>query len=505
MVVDTACQRQCVGTNSIRKHAQVLAELGLMIPSFPTEEGFAFGISSCASRVRHQLPSGIASVPCILQASEIHDNPDLPLLASQPFMLATGGILDTDRGHIHFPRLSAFNVRLFLAYGGHLAIPITEWPRQGFPRDADQWPESNHDIVINPNQPSSELRMIAVDPEGKEVDLCAFPNQLVFESVGQGEAERPEHVFHVSSLDQLPSLSSSCQFFDLTADEGSPVEEGPSVARAIVEVGAGDHPLDGIPCGHDDDDGQAVWTDGAGEASRPHSGQVWLGRLVQDGRQLIRGRRDQPPRSSHSGAVDRLPSVAGVPSLRPHSGVHSGDRFWGCPAYPQCTGTRRLQKAGDPDTRMRQRQQRCLHTNQGKSQIRNYGNRHGSYAQCHMCNLKWKWENITETTGEWREVPTGPSLRSSASSSRSAPSSPPPGSDSPSTTPASTTYSTTSRPSPAPKAKVRAKAKAQTTAASEPMQTFHYGSDHSDPEGALITDESFEFTDEEVMREEASA
>ena len=100
---------------------------------------FRFGIPRCISNIRTCSPAGIRSKPLIINSSQIKENEDLPLLASQPFMDVTRTLLDVHGKVCHMIALEAFDIPMFRAPSGHLCIEISEFPAM-FPDEAHLWP-----------------------------------------------------------------------------------------------------------------------------------------------------------------------------------------------------------------------------------------------------------------------------------------------------------------------------------------------------------------------------
>ncbi|CAE7445643.1 RE2 [Symbiodinium sp. CCMP2592] len=109
MIVDTACQKTCIGRKAYLAHCATLRPFGL----------------SCK-----WLPESVL-VASLLAA-------EIPLLASLKMLKQLGAVLDLPSEKAFLGSLQ-IEVPLHVTLGGHLAICVTSFPVDGLPCDLDRW------------------------------------------------------------------------------------------------------------------------------------------------------------------------------------------------------------------------------------------------------------------------------------------------------------------------------------------------------------------------------
>ena len=133
MVVDTACAKQCAGSEWTQIHERRLADSGLQMIRQQSQERLRLGISRTLSSSKCLFPAGIAGAPIVLKCSEIDADPTLLLLASAGTLKFSepSSIAAADKSTS--PRSGSTKYR----YGSHVRAISHVVPRpvhlQGFP------------------------------------------------------------------------------------------------------------------------------------------------------------------------------------------------------------------------------------------------------------------------------------------------------------------------------------------------------------------------------------
>ena len=147
MVVDTACHINVTSEEWMSAHADLLHEEGLRVQSMPLKQTFKFGEGNPhLSTKRYVIPSGIVGTPVLIRAFTLPQ--PIPFLGSRACLTSLGFVLNSCTNTAVFLKLDPHKeAQLCLTHNKHLAVKITEWPREGFPRNADDWPERPRDEV----------------------------------------------------------------------------------------------------------------------------------------------------------------------------------------------------------------------------------------------------------------------------------------------------------------------------------------------------------------------
>ena len=122
MVLDTACQRTCCGTEWMSKHVGMLSQFRLHPHSVPTSEAFQFGRGQpITARCRVYLPAVIGGVHMLLGASVV-DTP-IPLLASNTLLELLDTVIDLGHQRVLFRAIGVETD--IIKVQGHLAVSIS--------------------------------------------------------------------------------------------------------------------------------------------------------------------------------------------------------------------------------------------------------------------------------------------------------------------------------------------------------------------------------------------
>ncbi|CAE7356139.1 RE2 [Symbiodinium sp. CCMP2592] len=136
MIVDTACQKTCIGRKAYLAHCATLRPFGLSCKWLPESERFKFGAGKPAmSSASLAIPAGIDGRPMVLVASLLAA--EIPLLASLKMLKQLGAVLDLPSEKAFLGSLQ-IEVPLHVTLGGHLAICVTSFPVDGLPCDLDE-------------------------------------------------------------------------------------------------------------------------------------------------------------------------------------------------------------------------------------------------------------------------------------------------------------------------------------------------------------------------------
>ena len=77
------------------------------------------------------------------------------MLASRKMLTDVGSIIDLNTQKLHCTRLGG-SLDLFLLQNERLAVSIVDFPKDGFPRAADAWPETDSDVSVPRSQDAPE-------------------------------------------------------------------------------------------------------------------------------------------------------------------------------------------------------------------------------------------------------------------------------------------------------------------------------------------------------------
>eukprot|EP00435_Cladocopium_sp_Y103_P056706 s1320_g19.t1 len=187
MVIDTACQKTCIGRRAYLAHCAVLRPFGLQCQWTPENEFFRFGAGDRQeSTMLTAIPAGIKGNALVILASLLEVN--IPLLASLRLLDQLGAVLDLSQQRCHLRALGV-EVQLVKTLGGHLAIRVTDFPDTGMPRSADTWHRSKKpgaDAVLDPSKNKSRFSQLP-PPESTE----GTSTRHVHTAAGQGSSNRP--------------------------------------------------------------------------------------------------------------------------------------------------------------------------------------------------------------------------------------------------------------------------------------------------------------------------
>ena len=141
VILDTACQRMCVGQPWVDSHTEKLQVFGIQPFLRPLQESFEFGKGPLVkSEDAFCFPASFGGqlclmAPCIVPAS-------IPCLASQTWMTDVGTVLDLAERQVHF---SALHVSVPLhMINGHIAIDVMEFKK--FHEHVSFWKTSVHEL-----------------------------------------------------------------------------------------------------------------------------------------------------------------------------------------------------------------------------------------------------------------------------------------------------------------------------------------------------------------------
>ena len=150
MVVDTACQKTCIGRRAYLAHCEVLRQFGLRCSWTPESEYFKFGAGPPKrSSMSLAIPAAIEGKAMVLIASLLETS--IPLLASLRLLKQLGMVLDLTKQCCHLSTLGV-TVPLSVTLGGHLALRVTDF-KEEMPRSADTWHtkrKQGEEVVVDP-------------------------------------------------------------------------------------------------------------------------------------------------------------------------------------------------------------------------------------------------------------------------------------------------------------------------------------------------------------------
>ena len=235
MVLDTACQRMCCGTQWLSQQVQHLSHYRLTVKHVETCEAFQFGRGQpITAKDRVYMPVSLGGRLFLIGSSVV--NTRIPLLASNTFLEQLDTVVDLGKQQVFFRAIDV--VVPIQKINGHLAVSISD-----FPSDVHQhhvWHELSKDSVWNNPHP----------------EILA-PKDLISLQPRQHPA-RPSGVFAVSdaaptsssmasSLEDPPQVGTQLGVHHIPMDvPDGQVGKGKSsmvdAARALgTQAGAGEH------------------------------------------------------------------------------------------------------------------------------------------------------------------------------------------------------------------------------------------------------------------------
>jgi len=151
MVIDTACQKTCVGRGTYLAHCDILRSFGLRCQWTPESENFRFGAGGPQqSSMLVAIPAGVEGEAMVILASLL--DASIPLLAPLRLLSQLGAVLDLPKQSCRLHKIGV-TVQLAKTLGGHLALRVTQFPKEGMPRSADMWHHKRQpcvEVVLDP-------------------------------------------------------------------------------------------------------------------------------------------------------------------------------------------------------------------------------------------------------------------------------------------------------------------------------------------------------------------
>ena len=210
MVVDTACMRMVAGCTWLQLHLARLLNMGYNMIQKSEHEMFVFGDSDpVKSNIRFVFPAAILGIPLLIRSSSVVNN--VPLLASKQFLDLAGAVIDLFGMTISFVCLGIFRIPLQIHEHGHLCVPITAWPKGGFPQDADFWSEVDTDFSAPPDIAAKMQSLVERRQQIRVPDCPKYFNLALNDErtpkVVSGDLEA---MFEIDDCESLPD--SECSF-----------------------------------------------------------------------------------------------------------------------------------------------------------------------------------------------------------------------------------------------------------------------------------------------------
>lgn len=169
MIMDTACQRCCCGTQWIALQADKLASWKLKVFEEASHEQFQFGAGEpVLSTLKVWMPSAIEK-QCLIFGVNVVDT-SIPFLGSLRLLKRLGGVIDLIQQVVYFSKLDVTTP--LKRIGGHLAIDILNFPPQ--PNRLRVWSQIS-DAGFNDPEVASVFNLQQVNFDDDDTATLALP------------------------------------------------------------------------------------------------------------------------------------------------------------------------------------------------------------------------------------------------------------------------------------------------------------------------------------------
>ena len=169
MIMDTACQRCCCGTQWIALQADKLASWKLKVFEEASHEQFQFGAGEpVLSTLKVWMPSAIEK-QCLIFGVNVVDT-SIPFLGSLRLLKRLGGVIDLIQQVVYFSKLDVTTP--LKRIGGHLAIDILNFPPQ--PDRLRVWSQIS-DAGFNDPEVASVFNLQQVNFDDDDTATLALP------------------------------------------------------------------------------------------------------------------------------------------------------------------------------------------------------------------------------------------------------------------------------------------------------------------------------------------